>query len=118
MPFNEPNTKTFVASEAIPANRLVKLDSAGTVSIADITTTPIGTSPNTETADAGELGVRLLNTGGTFEMVADAAIVKGAVVYGQNDGKIDDDSGGSAVRVGVALQAASGDGSIIEVLPD
>lgn len=115
---HESNTRTFEASETIPANRLVKLDAAGTVSIADITTTPIGVSPSTQTASGDELSVRLLNSGGTIDMVADAAVTKGATIYGQNDGKIDDDSAGGAIQVGVALQAATGDGSIIEVLPD
>lgn len=118
MPHTESNTATFVASEIIPANRLVKLDAAGTVSIADITTTPIGRSPNTQTPSGEELSVRMLNRGGIIDLVADAAVTRGAVVYGQNDGKIDDDSSGSAVRIGLANETATADGDEIEVILD
>lgn len=118
MPHSESQFKTFIVSEVIPAHRLVKVDAAGTVSMAGITEKPIGVNQTESFAIGDEVNVRLLNAGGTIEMVADAAVVKGAVVYGQNAGKIDDDSGSSALRIGIALEAASGDEARIEVLPD
>ncbi len=114
----ESNSRTFTASEAIPANRLVKLDAAATVSVADVSTTAIGVSPDTPTASGDELSVRLLNSGGTIDMVCEAAVTLGSTVYGRNLGMVDDSSADSAVAVGKALQAGSGANSIIEVLPN
>lgn len=51
---------------------------------------------------------------GTVKMTASAAISAGADVFLTANGKIDDAPGG--VCIGRALQAASGDGAIIEVL--
>jgi len=59
--------------------------------------------------------VRLWNAQGTRKMVAAGAITKHAIVYGAAGGKIDDTANGNPI--GIALEAASGDGSIIEVLP-
>lgn len=59
--------------------------------------------------------VKLHNVSGTFEMVAAVAITQGAVVYGAAAGKISTAVSGSIQ--GKVLEAASGDGSIVEVLP-
>lgn len=116
--YTQESMKTFVCSEAFAQHILVKRDAAGTVSIADLTDTPIGVSQSMTNAANEEANIRLLNGGGTIEMVAAAAITNNAVVYGRADGKISSDSSGSAVRIGIALEAASGDGARIEVLPD
>ena len=114
-------TKTFMAYEALLANRMVKIKS-GT------TTDP----PQVEYADAGEnpigvtefgvainepVNIRPLNNPGTFEITAivNSSIVRGTVLYSANDGKVSDASTGSVV--GVALQPAAS-GAIIEVLID
>ncbi len=103
-----PGIKTFTAGEALEARRRVKIES-GT------TTTP----PEVVYADAGEdyigiteyavsdtepVAIRMVNSPGTFEVevTVSAAIARGTVLYGANDGKLSDASSGSAQ--GVALE--------------
>ncbi len=59
--------------------------------------------------------VKMWTCEGTMEMTAGGAITSNALVYGAANGKIDDVQNGNPV--GTALEAASGSGSIIEVLP-
>ena len=106
--------RTFTAGEAIGQYILVKYGS-GVITIAAITEEPIGVTKDL-VASGGEVAVWLFNKPGTLICTADAAITSGAVVYGQNAGKVDDDSGSSALRIGLALQAAAADGDEIEVV--
>jgi len=116
---NDNGFKTFYAYEALAAKRRVKIHS-GT------TTTP----PQVDYADAGEdfigvtefgvdadalVTVKLNSAPGTFECEAtlSSTIARGTVLYGANDGKVSDASSGTAQ--GVALEAVSASGDIIEV---
>ena len=58
-----------------------------------------------------------LTKAGTCVLVASEAIVAGDVVYKAAAGKVSKTATGS-VRVGIALEAASGDGIEFQVLPD
>lgn len=61
--------------------------------------------------------VRLLHEGQTVRMVASEAIAANANVYPADGGKVRVTLGtDTPERMGVALEAASGDGSVIEVL--
>jgi hypothetical protein len=108
--------RTFIATAAIEPNRRVKL-STGTV------TSP----PSVEYAGAGEYGVgisltraalgemvsvKLWNDPGTFQIEANGAIAEAADLYGTANGRVDDVGTGTVQFV--ALQAASGAGSVIE----
>lgn len=106
-------TKTFTAGAALVQNRLVVL-SAGVLDYADAYTPAIGTLEDTTFASGDLVGVRLLPGEGTYKMMASAAITSGAYVYQTASGKIDDVG---FLPVGIALEAASADGDIIEVLP-
>lgn len=106
-------TKTFTAGAALVQNRLVVL-SAGVLDYADAYTPAIGTLEDTTFASGDVVGVRLIPGEGTFKMMASAAITSGAYVYQAASGKIDDVG---FIPVGIALEAASADGDIIEVLP-
>ncbi len=108
--------KTFVASAAITQHALVTL-SSGKVAEAAITEMPIGTANVAVFADDDLVPVDLLSGGGTIKCIAAADIVQGAYVYGQNGGEVLDDSSGSALAVGVALDTATAADDIIEVLP-
>ena len=109
---------TVTSGEALASKRRVKIKS-GT------TTTP----PEVEYADAGEqhigiteyaeaiaksLAVRTRTHPGTQEATAAGAFSVGAVLYGAADGKVDDASSGSAI--GIALEAATADGDIVEII--
>lgn len=61
--------------------------------------------------------VRFLEPGKTVRMVAAQAITAYADVYRAASGKITDAQFASEDRIGIALEAATGDGSVIEVLP-
>lgn len=109
---------TMTSGEALEANRRVKIKS-GTTS----------TPPEVVYADAGEdyigftvanaalaelVAIRPINAAGIQEMVAAEAFALGAVLYGANDGKLQDTSSGSAQ--GIALEAATANGDHVQAL--
>ena len=113
----EGPTKAFTAGAAIAKHLRVKL-SSGVLAVAGAGTSDepveIGTIEEAAFA-AGDLrSVRMRNAQGTVKMVASAAIAAEAAVYGAAGGKIDDTTSGAAI--GIALEAATADGDIIEVL--
>jgi len=118
--FTDGCTKTFIAGAAILAHALVQL-SSGKVIENTVTAThnPIGVTEFESTADGDEVTVRLLNSDGTIEIVAAGAITSGADVYAAADGKVSALPAAAATyrRIGIALEAATADGDIIEVLP-
>jgi hypothetical protein len=110
---------TFRAGEDLTWKSRVKIES-GT------TTTP----PEVVFADQGEqaigvvdkaaldgelVAVRLITWGGTLEGIANDSFAVGATLYAHDDGEISDTSSGSAI--GVALEAASAAGDIVEYMP-
>jgi len=65
------------------------------------------------------VAVELLSTDGTLEITAGGIIAYGADVYAAAAGKISalPTAGGRYRKVGIALEAATADGDIIQVLP-
>jgi len=112
----ETATKTFTAGAAISKHILVYLSSE-VLQVAGLATQPIGTTENATFASGDLVSVRLLSAQGTIQCVASGTFSQGALVYGRADGKIDDISTSSAVKIGMALEAATASGDIIEVLP-
>lgn len=108
----ETPTKGFTAGAAIAQFLRVKLSSAK-LAVCGAEDEGIGTTEEPSAADLDKVTVRLWNAQGTRRMVAAGAITKHATVYGAASGKINDAVNGNPV--GIALEAASGDGSIIEV---
>ncbi len=110
---------TFTANVALTLGQRVMVISGSTtnpieVELAGAGEAYIGTvlAP----ADAAKaVAVRPRNSVGTHEMVADAAISAGAAIYGAASGKISSTANGS--QIGIAIEAATADGDIIEVLP-
>ena len=112
--------KTFeIGVGGMEMHRLVKLASGTVVkNTATATDDPIGAA--LVNGIEGEFtSVNFLHYGGTLDMVAAGAIPKGDEVYAADDGKIQALPAGVGTyrKIGVALEAASGDGAIIEVLP-
>ena len=107
------NTRTFECDEALAIFRCVKMDADGKVTYADATDAYHGTSENATFAAGEYVNVRLRTASGTRKMTAAGAITAGSAVFNAADGKVDD-SGDTPI--GYALEAASGDGAIIEVL--
>ena len=109
----EGNTKTFTTAEALNAFCRVKLDSSADVVYADAGEDWIGTTEE-YAASGADVAVRLRSASGTRKMLVAGAVSIGDIVYGADDGEIDDAPTGEAV--GRALEAATADGDIIEIL--
>lgn len=74
----------------------------------------IGTLADTVLSGATKAAV-ILNSGGARKFVAGGAFAVGAKIYGAASGKVDDVTGGGQVEIGQAIEAATGDNSIVEV---
>lgn len=104
-------TKTLLAGAAISAYRRVRFD--GTSVVHAVAGEHWDGTAMASADSAAYVAVRLRSVPGTRFMIAAAAISAGATVYGAAAGKISTVAVGEPV--GVAMQAASGDGSRIEV---
>jgi uncharacterized protein DUF2190 len=109
---NNPG-KTIQAATTIAQRRLVKYD--GNYCALDTSRDWVGVTQEPRTVGQ-YLPVRFTNAGSCV-MTASAAVSAGEVVYKAADGKVSIGATGS-VRVGIALESASGDGIEFEVLPD
>jgi len=112
--FVEGNTKAFVAGEAISVNRRVTVDSAGKALLAGATSVAAGVAITPSFADGDDITVSLRTAAGTQQMVASEAITRGASVFAAASGKV---ASSGSVFVGTALEAATADNDVIEVLP-
>ncbi|MFQ5505313.1 MAG: capsid cement protein [Planctomycetota bacterium] len=112
----ETPTRTFTAGAAIAAGLRVKL-TAGKLAVAGVADKEIGTLEAASFADGDARAVRLRNAQGTRKMVANGAISQGAAVFTAAGGKVGP-SIATAFLIGTALEAASADGDVIEVLPN
>lgn len=112
--------KAFTAGTGgVAPYRLVKLSAGKVVHNTEAATDDTIGVTLSGVAEGASVSVALLNTGGTLEMTASEAIASGAKVYAAADGKVQDLPGtaGTYRIIGIAMQAASGDGAVIEVLP-
>lgn len=113
------DTRTFTAGADLSDKRLVKLSTGSVVhATATATDDPIGVN-DFAVASAGNACIRLLSSDDTQEMTAAGAITLNAAVYAAADGKVQALPAGAGTyrQVGIALEAATADGDIIEVLP-
>jgi len=110
----ETPTRTFQASAALDKYLRVKL-SSGKLAAAGIGEGGLGTLDRAALASDDYVPVRLWTAQGTRKMVAAGAVTQFANVYAAASGKVDDTNSGH--YLGIALQAATADDDIIEVLP-
>lgn len=109
------NTKTFTAGAALAKHTRVKFSSGKMVAAGD-DEKEIGTVVDAVFADGDPVTVRLVTANGTTQMIAAGAIAQGATVHTAADGEINDTQATGAFIVGVALEAATADGDVIEIL--
>lgn len=114
--YNDSGCKAFEADEAIPQYSRVKLDSDGKVTIAGLTDKEIGTATRPAFQAGDVIDVRLRTAPGTTKMLVSEALAAGATVYSEADGKVQDTAQATSFQVGTALEAATADGDVIEVL--
>jgi hypothetical protein len=110
----ETNTKAFVASEEIPMDRLVTIDGNGKIALASATSAIAGISARPTFKNNDVITVRLRTASGTAKLVANGAITSGAAVFAAALGKV---SAAGTVFVGTALETATANNDVIEVLP-
>ncbi len=103
--------KSFVAGEALGAFRRVKLATRNAW-LADAADYGIGVTQE-GVAITKDVPVRLYGQG-SCKMVASAAITAGARVYAAADGKV---AATGTLTIGTALDTATANNSVIEVLP-
>ena len=109
----ETPTKAFVCGGAIAQFLRVKTPAA--LAAAGATDVEIGTIEEAAAFAAGDVrAVRLRTADGTCKMVAAGAFAIGATLYGAAGGMVDDVNNGN--RIGIALEAATAPGDVVEVL--
>jgi hypothetical protein len=116
MQFVNGSEKTFVAGAAIGQYLRVTL-STGKLALAGVSDEDLGVTVRASFAANQYQPVRLRTASGTTPYTASKSINQGADVYTAANGKISDSQASGALLVGMALEAASNDGDIIEVLP-
>jgi hypothetical protein len=111
----DSNTKAFTAAGTIKQYARVTLGSGGTITEAGLAVKEIGTAM--EPAVSGDvISVKLRTGSGTHKMIAIEPLAIGATLYTETDGKVQDTAASTAFQIGTALEAATADGDIIEVL--
>lgn len=111
--------KAYAAAAAVTEFRLVAITSTGAVqhAVASTTNDVLGVAQEPQATVGKPVPVRFRKAG-TAKVCADGStIAAGDVVYKGAAGKISATSSGS-VRVGIAHEASSADGDIIEVALD
>lgn len=113
--YTDANVKAFTSAGTIAQYARVTLGSGGTITEAGLTVKEIGTAMNA--AVSGDVvPVRLRTASGTHKMIAKEAIAAGALLYTEAGGKVQDTAEATAFMVGHAMEAATADNDIIEVL--
>jgi len=111
----DSNTKAFTAAGTIKQYARVTLGSGGTITEAGLAVKEIGTAM--QPAVSGDtIAVKLRSGAGTHKMIAKEALAIGATVYTEADGKVQDTAETTAFQVGTALEAATAENDIIEVM--
>ncbi|MDB4726476.1 DUF2190 family protein [bacterium] len=108
--------KSFTCDEALAMHARVKLDSDGRVTTAGLADQAIGTARNATFAAGDAVTVKMVSACGTHKMIAVEALAAGAVVYGEAAGKVQDTAASTSFKCGIALEAATADGDVIEVM--
>lgn len=110
--YTEAAVRQFTANAALGQHLRVAVLSTGKVALAEAGQMGIGTTENPATAANELVGVRLNSAQGTRKVVASGAISEGSLVYAAASGKV---GSSGTVCYGVALEAATADGDVIEV---
>ena len=115
---NDTGFVTGIAAGAIPQFARVKPTSvAGTFDVAGLADRSCGIAQREAFAAGDPITIALWNKPGTFKAIAKEALARGAKLYGEAGGKLQDTAEGTSYAEAVALEAATAENDIIEVMP-
>jgi len=111
--------RTFIAGEDLAENIRVKIEGGTTMDPPEVVAAGAGEQHIGVTqfavVDGTPVTVKITATPGTVEVVAADSFARGAVLYGAASGKVSDTASGSSI--GIAVEAATATGDIIEMAP-
>lgn len=114
--YTEAPCKGYPAGGAIAKNLRVKLLSTGKLAVAGISDKDIGVTENAAFAEDDDVTVRLRTAPGTHKVTVSEAVDAGAELYTAASGKVSDTYASGSYPYGVALEAATANADVIEVL--
>lgn len=106
----------MTADAAIAKYARVVFEADGRVVTAGLAQLGVGIAQVEAFAAGDVISVKLWNSSGTFKMIAVEASAVGASLYTEAAGKVQDTAASTSFLVGQALEAATTDGDIIEVV--
>lgn len=112
---NTEGAITLVAGEALEAFRRVKINTSGQSVYADAQDRGFGVTLAKVLASGDPAPIMPYSGAASLRMTAAGVLTAGEHVYAAADGKVDDAATG--VVIGVTTEAATGDGSQVEILP-
>lgn len=107
--------RTFEASAAISLHAAVQIANTGKVSSNGLATRTIGFATRAAFADGDKITVRMLYP--TYKAIAKEAIAIAATLYTEAGGKLQDTAESTSLPMFLALEAATAENDIIEVMP-
>ena len=109
--------KSYEADEAIELYSRVKLDADGKITKAGLTDKSIGTLQTEAALAAGQVvSVKLRSAAGTHKVRVSEALAAGATIYSEADGEVQDTAQATSFMEGTALEAATADNDIVEMI--
>jgi hypothetical protein len=115
---NDTGFVTGIAAGAIPQFARVKETStAGTYDVAGLADRSAGIAQRAAFAAGDPLTIALWNKPGTFKAIAKEAFARGAKLYSEAGGKLQDTAETTSFAEAVALEAATAENDIVEVRP-
>ena len=113
--FSATLERTFVASAAIAQHAAVQIANTGKVSSNGLATRTIGFATRAAFADGDTVTVRMFYQ--SYKAIAKEAFAIAATLYTEADGKVQDTAETTALPMFVALEAATAENDVVEVLP-
>jgi hypothetical protein len=110
---NETDVLSLTAGGTITAFNRVKLDGSQQAVVAGAGEEAIGIALD-DAVITDRIAVKVFKAGATVKVIASGAVTVGATLYAAASGKVTSTAQGP--RIGVALAAASGNNSVIEML--
>jgi len=113
--YSDTIEKTFEASAAVALHAAVQLANTGKVSTNGLATRTIGFATRAAFASGDKITVRMFYP--TYKAIAKEAFAIAATLYTEADGKVQDTAESTSLPMFIALEAATAENDIVEVMP-